>query len=158
MIIISMYLESENQRNSLFPSWSGFNILLLQDHIPARSNTGYLPGVNGNPTQLSIVNVVFFEKSRYCWWTWNWMIFELNDIWTEWYLNLCFFLPRPSKYVGMMSCICKEQLSGLIKAIPAYHFSVLLEYEWNPTRSWNCRIRVTTLGHERQTLQSKCQS
>ena len=44
------------------PSWTSFNILLLQQHIPAQSNIGNLPVVNGNPTQLSTVNAVFLKS------------------------------------------------------------------------------------------------
>ena len=44
------------------PSWIGFNILLLQEHIRARSNIGYSPVVDGNPTQLSHVNAVFSKS------------------------------------------------------------------------------------------------
>ena len=37
------------------------------------------------------------------------------------------FMPRPSKYIGIMTCISKEHLSGLVNSIPACHFSVSLE-------------------------------
>ena len=44
MTMTNRYCESENQ------SWTYFNILLLQEETPARSNIFYLPLVNGNPS------------------------------------------------------------------------------------------------------------
>ena len=60
LTMTNMHCESENQRIPPIPSWTGFNLLLLQEQIPARSNIDYLPVVHGNPTQLSTVNAVFF--------------------------------------------------------------------------------------------------
>ena len=61
MPIINIHSESEIQKIPPIPGWTGFNILLLQDQIPARSNIGYLPAVNGNPIKLIIVNAVFLQ-------------------------------------------------------------------------------------------------
>ena len=61
--MINMHCESENQRILPIPGWTGFDILLLQEIIPAkRSNISYLPVVNGNPTRLSTVNTVFWKS------------------------------------------------------------------------------------------------
>ena len=57
-----MHCASENQRIPLISGWIGFNILLLLEQIPARSNIGYLPVVNGNQTQLSTLNAVFLKS------------------------------------------------------------------------------------------------
>ena len=52
------------------------------------------------------------------------MNLKLNVLY--WHLIL-HFMPRSSKYVGMVPCICKEQLSGLVNSIPVFHFSVSFE-------------------------------
>ena len=62
MTMINMHWENENQRIPLIPGWTRFNILLLQEQIPARSNIGYLSVVNSNPTQLSTANAVFLKS------------------------------------------------------------------------------------------------
>ena len=62
MTMINMHCESESQSVPPIPSWSCFNIPLLQEQIPAKGNVDYLPLVNCNPTQLSTVNAVFFKS------------------------------------------------------------------------------------------------
>ena len=62
MTMVNMLCESDNQNTTPIPGWTGFNILLLQDQIPVKSNIGYLPVFNGNPTQLSTVNAVFLKS------------------------------------------------------------------------------------------------
>ena len=61
-IMISMYCESKNQRIPPIPGWSGFNILLLHEKIPARIKIGYWPLANSNPSQVNTVNAVFLES------------------------------------------------------------------------------------------------
>ena len=62
MTMINIHCASENQRIPLISGWIGFNILLLLEQIPARSNIGYLPVVNGNQTQLITLNAVFLKS------------------------------------------------------------------------------------------------
>ena len=44
------------------PSWTGYNHLLAQVEVPPRSVTGYLPVIDGNPTDMSTV-VTILQKS-----------------------------------------------------------------------------------------------
>ena len=79
-----------------------------------------------------------------------------------WHLIL-HLMPRPSKCVGMTSCKCKEQSTDLVTPylhIFQCHWKALWRFrvERHFTWIWNCGTTVTTWCHEKQTLQSKCQS
>ena len=116
MVMINMCYESENQRIPPIPSWPGFNILLLQKHIPTRGNICYLPVVNGNSTRLNTVIAIFLKSLTIA-----------DELETEGIV--LHFMSRP-KYVGMMPCVCKEHLLDLV--CPYLH--VISQRHWKALR------------------------
>ena len=123
------------------PRLTAFNINLLQEQIPAKRNIGYLFVVNNNPIQLSTVKSVIFADDL-----------KLNAL----YWHLIFtFIPRPSKYVAMILCIRKEQLTGLVRCVPYLyvisqcHRKPFRRFRpgWHPIWNCNCGTSVTPWGH-----------
>ena len=59
--MINMHCETGNERIHPISDRTSFDILLIQEQVPAKGNIGSLPVVNSNPTQLSIVNAGFLK-------------------------------------------------------------------------------------------------
>ena len=51
-------------QDELLPLWTGFNTLLYQDDIPDVSRVGYLPVIDGSPTQYSTINAILKNSTE----------------------------------------------------------------------------------------------
>ena len=118
MTMINMHCESEKRRIPPILGWTGFNILLLQEKIPARSNIRYLPVANSNPTHLCTVNAVFFKSLAIA-----------DELETE-----CIVLVSDLAFYAKVQQVCwndamymQRTVVKLDESIPACHFSVSLE-------------------------------
>lgn len=60
---LAMYLARLPQGAKLLPGWTGFNVQLEEGKgTQGKGSVGYLPVINGPPTELTTVNAVF-ERS-----------------------------------------------------------------------------------------------